>query len=171
MNYPQSITEAVRVACSNNPTNTIEAAKEAEGAIRKLPEYDEFVRTLVSNAVMGMVTSMCHSATVAENRRTGVYGGPAKVQRGSSIALNAAYESIYNRRIGEVLLGSIFGRDLVGMAEWERERGAGHYINAKLLESLAIIVPTDKTVREAVSEKRLETMLQQSREAIHNGAA
>ena len=114
---------------------------------------------LVMQSVIGEIAS---PLTTMAAYRVGADGTPRVYPATGGI--------VYNYRIGGTLLGLVFGKDLLGIAEHERAIAEGHTFNARLAEALNPIVPANKRVKDAVAEKRLQMIFRQIRET-HTPAA
>ena len=171
MDYPKSVYEIVTRAANKHKQNIESAVAMAVAGVKKLPEYSSIVDSLVYSAIQDLVYDSRHNANTSIKRQSGAYGGKSKIVVGQSVSIQEAYQSIYDIRIAGNILGYIVGKELAGLAEKERATGDGHYVNAKLVESLVAIVPENKRVRDAVTEKRLRVLLKQAQEKIQREAA
>jgi hypothetical protein len=152
----QPLIDLAREAALSNPESIETAVDAALSAAQELPEFPEFTEALVRRAVRGMVEEARHSANVEMRSRAGGYGGPAKVVVGEATA--RVMRSLYLYAIGGKTLGQLTGKELAATAESEQARADGHLFNVRLCSRLAEIVPEEKSVEEAVSERKLKTI-------------
>jgi len=164
--YPKWMLSIAESAADKHPSDIQKAAEVAERAIRKHPEFEAVVATLVSDAVREMVYEVRHTTNVRLRKEAGEYGGPAKVVTGDSKAYQEVMESMYSYRIDGRTLGTILGKELGPIAVEKRAVGDGCYLVARLCERLEKIVPADKMVMEAVAEKRLRAMYRKLQETV-----
>ncbi len=170
MNYPKSVLEIFEEQAAKHANNIPAAVREAERLIRKLPEYADLVGILVHNAVQEGVYSARHKTNVRIKLELGDFGQPAKVVVGTSPGCEAAAKSVYDYNIGKTRLGLIYGRDLVAIAENEQAIGNGHFENAAICRKLQRLVPADKQVQDAVSERQLNTIFKAVKREINKAA-
>ncbi len=171
MRYSDRVLAIGRDAARTFGDDIEKATDAALRDIRQLPEYEALVDTLVRDAVREIIYEARHTANVAMKKQAGFYGGPAKVVVGTSTRMTRIYESVYNMRVAGTMLGMVMGADLQRLADAEYAIGDGHYVNATLLKSLVGIVPVNKAVREAVTQKRLKTLLRKAQEKVQGEAA
>jgi len=155
MTYPETFMAAAREAAAKHGGDIDQATAVAEAAIRSLPDFADWVNAFVTSAIRELVYDARHQMNVAMKRDTGYYGGPAKVKVGDSADIQKVYQSFYEYHIAGMQLGMLKGADLEGIAESEAARAEGHAFNARLCKKLREVVPDDKTVREAVPERKL----------------
>jgi hypothetical protein len=129
------------------------------------------VDVLVRSAIQELIYDTRHRANVATKKAAGGYGGLPTVLVGVSESILAAHRSVYDLYIAGRTIGVVCGSELSNLAEVERNAGDGHYVNAELLASLSSIVPSSKTVRESVSERRLMGLLKKAQDKVKNKAA
>lgn len=155
MDIPENVLRIVEEAAGKHPADIPKAVERAEKGIRGLAEFDELVSMLVRNTVQELVYDARHRANTRMRREAGDYGGPAKVVSGDSASLGRVCESVYSYRIAGTVLGLVKGADLQAIAEGERSVASGHLFNVRLCLKLQELVPADKRVQDAVTEKRL----------------
>jgi hypothetical protein len=171
MQWPASVLDIATKSARKHADDIDAAVVAAEKAIRKLDEFGELIDALITDAIRQMVYEARHASNTAMKRQAGVYGQPAKVQAGTSEAVQKLYSSVYQMRIAGTMLGLIRGSELPSLAETERSIASGHTLNAVLIESLIGLVGDDKTVQQCVSEKKLKTLLKKAAETIQSAAA
>jgi len=135
------------------------AIAAVEKRVKALAQYQKLVAALVRLALADIVYDLRHEANVRSKRRNGAYGQAAKVKVGDSPAVLNVADSLYRMRIAGTLLGLLTRDELEWAAEVERAQSNGHLVNARLCEKLAPLVPSGKTVRQAVSEEKLRKLL------------
>ena len=151
---PDDVIEAVREADAQHPDDIKEAVRQAIFAVRDLPGYLDFSRSLVDKAIQELIYDARHKADVAMKREAGYYGKPGKTYGlGASVA--KVYSSVYAYRIAGTTLGLLRGEQLPSIAASEDRIAEGHRFNAELCRWLRTVTPDDKTVQESVSEKKL----------------
>jgi hypothetical protein len=157
---PSAVITAAEKAADKHGDDIRKAVATALVAIRKMPDYAEFSDALVRSAVQEFVYDARHRANIATRAAGGEYGGPSKVAAGSSAAVSRAAASVYAYFIGGRTLGSIKGEELEAIAESEQAKAEGHGFNATLCETLAPLVPEGKTVKQAIGERKLRGIFQ-----------
>ena len=160
MEFPESVLEICNAAAAKFP-DVRQGVKWANREVRKLPDYDEFIDRLVFGAVEGGVYDSRHKLNTAMRFAAGGYGGPAKVVSGGCEAVNRIAVAVYSCRIAGTMLGLLTGKQLPAIAETESAMASGYEFNAALCRRLAKVVPEDKQVRDAVSEKKLRAIFQE----------
>ncbi len=134
------------------------AVDRAEKALAKQPGWQAYRKSLVRSAIRHLVYDYRHRENVHQRRDAGEYGPAAKVTRGAASAEVARQKSLYEYFVGGKMLGSTTGEELEALAASESEKAAGYAFNARLCEALAKVVPKQKTVREAVTERKLHAL-------------
>lgn len=157
MDYPEEVLEAVRRAVANHPDDAQAAVDCADRDIRGLSCFEDLVSGMVRDAVQGLVYGERHQVNVRLRAAAGAYGGAAKVH-GASAAVNRACESYYAYSVAGRALGELTGADLPEAAAAEQARAEGHAFNARLCSELARLVPADRRVRDALTEKKLAAL-------------
>lgn len=138
----------------------IDAATElAAKQVKRKPWYRGFVKNLVCDAVRAAIHDVRHTINRQIRRECGGYGGPAKVQVGKSSSVLKIMQSVFDIRIAGTRLGLLYGRDLDSTVETELAQSDGHLINADYLKALKRLVPANKQVQEAVTEKKLRSLI------------
>lgn len=158
MNFPADCITIADKAITKHGDDITAAINLAETQIRKMKEFPELVDSLVRGAVQELVYQRRHVANTAARKAAGAYGQAAKVVTGASEAVQEVARSLYGYYIAGRTLGSVLGSELEEIADSETAVAAGHSFNARLCRKLAQIVPVDKTVREAVSERKLKAL-------------
>lgn len=150
MEYPPEIREiATQAADRCKAAQT--AVRHAIKNVRAHPAFDTFVDVLVDGAVEELVYQARHVA----NQKTRTSTSVPKVIVGNSPAVQKVAD-LYLYRIGGNVLGNMTKEQLEAIGPSERERAAGHAFNARLCEALVPLVPKEKTVQQAVTEKKLK---------------
>lgn len=120
--------------------------------------YNTWVDELVESAVRVMVQSevydIRHKSNV-ELRRGEFYGGPPKVNVGTSPSVKQVYRDYLSYQIAGRTLGALLGEELAPLAMRERNTSKTHELLASVLERLSKIVPSKKQVKEVVDARRM----------------
>jgi len=162
VDMPDNILDIVRQETEANPEDIDKAVSKAFSRVKRLNTYKAFTENLVKQALRSMIQDRRHSSNTALRKAAGQYGKPAKVKVGESRSVKGVAQSMYNYYIAGTMLGSLLGKDLQGIANNEAATGQGHLINARLLTSLVKLVPEEKQVRQAVTEKKLHKLYQEA---------
>lgn len=163
MEIPKSVDKIVKWAADHHNQDVGKAVNAAFSKVKLLKEYPQLIETMVKQALQDWIHDERHKTNTQIKRDFGEYGGPAKVSPGRSPAVNRAATSVYLYAIAGTVLGEVYGRDLSIIADSEESVGNGYLFNARLCRQLARIVPRDKTVRESVTRKRLETIFRENK--------
>ncbi len=166
VNVPKNVQKVVEECAAKYPSDIEKATEEAERRIVKLPEYRQLVKSLVRKAIQEMIYDARHVTNVRIKRETSRYGGTSKITVGDSASVLEIQESVYNYQIAGTVLGSLLGRDLPAITDSERAIGNGHLVNSTLCSYLSTVVPSDKQVREAVTEKRLRNLFRRAEKTV-----
>jgi hypothetical protein len=162
MEMPKWLTDIVARATRENGDDIPSAVDAAEAGVRRHPEFPDVVDTLVRDAIQGAVYA-ARGLSNRELKSETCYGGPAKVRVGDSESIGRVYQSVFDYYIGSRTLGDLLGSELEDVEVNETEKAAGHMFNARLAAELRKVVPADKRVREAVSQKKLEKLFKSLR--------
>lgn len=158
-------------AAEKFPEDIDRATDQAEREFWKHPEHDEWIRRLVRDQLRSLIHGWRHIRNTQKKKSAGGYGGPAKVNKACNSVANASRDSFFSYCIAGTTLGSMTGIELKRTAESERAMSNGHLFNATLCEELAKVVPDEKTVKESVSEKKLNIIVDRSRSKMSLAAA
>lgn len=165
--YPESVAKIVSNAVSRYRDDCERATEFAKARICLLPEYQELVDGMITDAVRHLVNDKRHNLNVAINRAAGAYSKPT--EQADVTALNAAASAsvnYFNYFIAGRTLGDLSGAELPELADIEHEKGIGCFRNESILRALAPLVKGDKTVREAVKPKQLEAIFLRVHSAV-----
>jgi hypothetical protein len=154
-NVEQACTSLCVTAANKFPDDIDDAVDWAYVRVQKLSDYEELCKLLVQRALRSIIADARHSANTKMRRAAGDFGKPAKIASAASPAVNTVAASCYSYFIAGKTLGKVMGKELLGIAETEQERADGCLFNVRLARALNKIVPPDKRVEEAVSEKKL----------------
>ena len=168
---PENVQKVVEDATARYASDIDRATREAMKRIKKLPEYPQLVEMFLEKAVQEMVYDARHIVNVRTKRQAGVYGGKGKVRVGDSSAVRRVTDSMYNYHIAGTVLGLVIGKDLPTIAESELRIGNGHLHNSRLCYYLSRIVPKDKRVKDAVTEKKLRELFRRAQRDVDSDAA
>lgn len=143
----------VQRAVGKYPDSVPDATDASIRMMRDEPAFEGWRESLVRQAVTQMVYDVRHRVNTEIRSATGGYGGPAKVTAGAAVGRVA--RSLYTYMIAGKTLGNLLGEELSPIADAERSRASGHLFNARLCESLSLLVTKGKTVRDCVGERKL----------------
>lgn len=160
--FPESIKAVVEAAARKYP-EVGDAVAAAERAARKLPEFPGMVDALVRDAIRSLVHNVRHNDNVKRRRENREYDVLPKV-KGTSERVNAIHRSLYYHNIGGKILGMLTGAELYDVGFAERNRAIGSMFNYRLCMKLCDLVPEDKTVQDAVSERKLKAIFKELEE-------
>jgi hypothetical protein len=160
MGFYEQMGETVLDVVRKHKSDLTKAVNECFDRVRKFDGYDEYVSTLVRQALRERIHRARHGQNVSQRRENGHYGNGAKVVTAGSNAVSegARKKSLYDYFVSGRILGDMTGADLASMAVMEGELASGHLFNHALFTELGKIVPKDKMVREAVKEGRLKAI-------------
>ncbi len=165
MKFNEDVLKAAAKAAADHPDDIPKAVAQAEKAIRRFPDFDEMIDSLVSQAITDLIYDARHTISKRMRNAAGDYAPDAKVVVGKSAAVQAAARSVYDYCIGGTTLGMLTGEQLRAVADSEEAIANGHLVNVRLARKLASIVPLKKTVREVVKEARLQKIFHEACEA------
>jgi hypothetical protein len=177
--HPESILRAGRRAAERFPDDIPRATRYALQLFKRLPEYEEWCEGLP----MGMAQDIIHEARHHHNREikrqsrreeevavaacassTGSANERStrprpeprpRINVAESQGVRSTYIAYMTKLIAGRTVGSLYGRELEGIAVNERAVASGHEFNARLLQRLRPLVPDGSTVRESISEEKL----------------
>lgn len=160
--YPSDAVAIVTAIANDNSEDIPRAVELVKAALKKLPDYDGLVDSLITQAVREFIYDVRHKANVQMKRDSGRYGGEAKVVVGNSKDVQDSYTSLYAYFIAGTTLGSLKGEQLLSIAESERSKAAGHTFNARLCEQLKPLVADDNMVKDCVPERKLKMIFKKA---------
>ena len=158
MKFPEEVRSVIRDADAGNPSDLEQAVDEAERKIRSLMSFDSLVSDLVRSAIQGLIYDMRHAANGKIRYESGNYKQDTKTVVGTSDAVMRAESSVYQYRIAGTSLGQLLGKDLIDLATGEENRAEGYIFNARLLRRLSDVVPQNKMVKNAITQKKLKAI-------------
>lgn len=166
-NYPESVSKIVSTSVAKYRDDIDKAIDQAKGRICLLPEYDELLDQLLTDAVRYLVLNKRHTLNIAVNRAAGVYS-QSTAPKDVSALNRAATEAVnyFNYFIAGRTLGDVSGVELPDLADGEHEKGVGCFRNESILRALVPLVKGDKTVRQAVKPKQLEAIFQRVHSSV-----
>ena len=156
MKFPEEVLSIVKEANTNNPSNPEDATTEALSGVTRLSSYDELVGMLVEQAVKNLIFDDRHTINVRIKYQAGAYNAKSKTVVGDSPAVRRAEISAYLYNIAGTSLGEVLGKDLLDIADIEDNRAEGHVFNSRLLHRLSDVVPLNKKVKNAITDKKLK---------------
>ena len=169
MEYTVSVLEAVKKAVKKYPNDVAKSIELAIKNVRKLSEYKALVNNLVDGAIQDIVYDTRHQENKQIKSAAGLYGAPAKIVIGNSKAVQESARSVYDMFINGTTLGVVLGVDLETIAFNEQNIADGYSFNAAVCRRLSGMVPADKMVKEAVSEKKLRAIFKAVHTSIDTG--
>jgi hypothetical protein len=171
--FPDSVHRIVKRAVAKHPGDgdLDKAVDMAEAQIRRLRAFEDIVGGLVRKGVAQLVHDARHSQNISIRKEAGEYGQPAKVSVGTSAAVTRAATSVYDYYIDGTRLGSVFGRDLLRVADEQQAVAEGHSFNARLCRKLKPLVADDKQVEQVVKPARLKALFKEAEKRGRKHAA
>jgi hypothetical protein len=136
MNIPEKLRKIVRQICKDNPESINHQIKKSIAAIRELPEFAEYVETLVNDNIQEMVYEERHSVTRA---RGAAYSMPAPSKLAgqkhatANKMVSAAFSGCYGHYMAGTTLGIITGDMIPLLIATEEAKAATHTGYANLL--------------------------------------
>lgn len=164
MKIPKSIESLVALAIEQFPDDTKSAVEKALDDVKKLPEFDTYVEALIRYSLTQLAYAARHQINVKIKKEQGHYATVRKVAA-TSVVVNRVYRSLYDYRIGGKTLGQVTGRDIDTIINRESASAEGHLFNVRLCYKLQGLVGVNETVREVLSEKKLQDIFQEVQEA------
>lgn len=157
MDFPAPIRNAVAAACRQHPNDIVAAVDEAEKAVRKLPEFEDFVALMVHHSIQEMVYDDRHRFNIGVKKNM---GANPKTVVGNSAAVLEVYGSVYAIHVAGKTLGELLGSELADARATEQAMASGHLFNDALLEWVeAQGVEPEQRVKDAITEKKLTAQL------------
>mgnify|MGYP000949930540 CR=1 FL=1 len=165
--FPDELYEAIDTAARRYLDDIPKAVAAAERKLRTMPEFDQWVTAMVTECVKEMVYRKRAAMNAAppapppvESNGHANNGFHAKPKIDLPDVINTIARRInLEYLIGGKRLGSLLGAELPELSTQEAAAGETHLFLSRLLSRLADVVPADKAVRDAVSEKRLAKII------------
>jgi len=158
MKFPEEMIKIVKDANANNPSKPEDATAAALLGITRMSSYDDLVVMLVEQAVKNLIFDERHLINVRIKYQAGAYNTKTKTVVGDSSAVMRAEISAYLYNVAGTSLGEVLGKDLLDIADIEDNRAEGHVFNSRLLRRLSDVVPDDKKVKNAITDKKLKAL-------------
>ena len=158
MKFPEEVLTIVKEANTNNPSKPEDATAEALNGVTGLSSYDELVGMLVEQAVKNLIFDDRHLINVRIKNQAGAYNKTSKTVVGDSPAVRRAEISAYLFNVAGTTLGEVFGKEFLDFADIEDNKAEGHAFNSRLYRRLSDIVPPNKKVKNAITEKKLKAL-------------
>lgn len=138
MALSEQIKDIAHDAASRFPESPVQASAYAVGEVRKLPNFDNLIDEMVTQAVSTAVYEARHKITKRLKNDIGYYTRASeRKQPASSSALNRVYRNVFNSYlIGGKTLGSITGAEIKPLIARIRSQVRGHEVNLRLLQWL-----------------------------------
>lgn len=166
MEWPESVLGIAKKAAEKYPDDPQAAADDAVASWQAAGVYEDVVHKLARSMALEMVYDARHKANMRMRRENGQHAAEPKLIVGNSPDVLALYDSLYAYHVAGRTLGMLKGADLAGIADKERRKAAGCTFNAELCARLTELVPEDKLVREAVSEKKLQQLFERVKDDL-----
>lgn len=160
MQTPEELLAIVKEANAKYPADIQAATAYAEKAWRDCEGFAEFVDSMVTAFIRDQVCRRRHNDNTNLKKAAGVYGQPHKIGLGTGATSRVCDEWLDGYAINGVRLGDLIGSSLLGLAKSERNKAEGCAFNARLCETLAPLVPADKTVRQALSPRKVKKIVE-----------
>lgn len=155
MVIPEEIRRVAERAVAQHPGDTKAAKNLAIEEAEKLKNYRSLERILAKEAIEHTVDDVRHNSNRTMRNETSVE--PNKVTAASAV-VNDVCRSVYNFFVAGKTLGMITGNEIDGIILDESSKARGHIFTVRLMMWLrGQGVCGEKTVREVVSEKFLES--------------
>jgi hypothetical protein len=159
VNCPETLLQMVQESVDAHPDDIEDALNVLVNKWGRHPARRTWAEELETRALRELIHGYRHQTMVRLRRLHGVYGTPAKVSMSTGAANRVAEMMLLDSySINGHVLGNILGDDLARIAEGEQEKADGCAFNANLCRALSRMVPKQKLVRDAVSEKRLRKL-------------
>jgi hypothetical protein len=158
MKFPEEVKNIVREANTDNPSVIDDATEQALKKVLRLKTYDDLVDMLVEHAVHDLICDDRHNINTRIKHQTGEYYQTPKTVVGNSDAVTRVEASVYHYRIAGTSLGNVLGKDLLDIASNEDGKAEGHVFNSTLLRRLVRLVPKNKMVKNAITQKKLKAI-------------
>lgn len=159
MQWPSKIWTILMEEAQRHGDDIPAAIGAAEERGTQLPEFPDMLKGFIR----GMFQEGIYAARVAINQSikhppAKPHGSAGGASPGGNGLVNQIWACTYDYCIGRKTLGSMNATDLLEMAASERSIAKGHLFNARLGEELAPLLPAGKTVRQAISKRKLDAI-------------
>lgn len=162
------MTEKTMTRCSEEMTSIIRAAVQKYGddipaavtesltKIRSLPDFHEWVDSLIRVSVQTLV----YATRGSENQRIkeSVNHPLPKVVQGSSQAVKEAYRSVFDISIGSMRLGSLKFADIPRLIASQENVARGFVENHLILKAINGRGRPEQSVEEVISKAEMESI-------------
>lgn len=158
MEANEKLKAAIESAVEKHTDNLDAAIKCAARNVRKLEDAEIDV-ALWQRGLAEQVYDCRHNLNTALRASTRIAGDPKVIAGNSATASRvgrALAEYKYEYFIAGQVLGDLLGEQLIGLAETEEAMADGHAFNSRLLRRLKPMVSDTKTVRQAISARKLK---------------
>lgn len=130
-----------------------DAVAAAYRRVKRLADYEEFVETLVLQALRERIHNCRHGDNVSTKRQE--FGTPAKVVPGRAVADVCARRVYLDYLIDGRRLGGIRGNELPGLADSYTAKAAGCEFVGRLCRELTRHVAADKLVSQCMTDAQV----------------
>lgn len=169
MELSNRIYDIIREADEKNPDDIPAGVAYASKKLREEPDFQSWVESFVTHSIQEMIYDVRHQKSQQIKAQAGGYVAPTKVSS-SSKTTNVVLAEVYQYRIAGRTLGLLLGSELTEIAANQSEIAEGFLFNARLCERLSRLVPEDKTVKDAVPERKLRDLFKQCSKQSGRGA-
>lgn len=165
--YPKSFASVIDSAVKRHKSNIDAAVDWAMGELAELPEWEEWQQQAIRRAVASLVHHRRGDISCPRDQRPSATHRdyvPA-IQRREidlpDVASQIAESITLDYMIGGKTLGTLYGKELVGLAEKSWSTGQRNLMMSHLCAQLYRIVPREKQVKDVVSEGELSKIASQ----------
>lgn len=137
----ESVSQVVVEAAQRHPASVSKATDVAEAGLRHVKGFREVMPDLIRHAIQERIYDVRHRANLEQRQSQFQDGSP------------------YNYFLDGTALGRLKADQLSALAEEEDEAASGHAFNAALCRELAGRLPDGQTVKQAMSEDQLRTIM------------
>jgi hypothetical protein len=173
MDFPKIVYEIVNEEAEKNKNDIQKAVESTMKRVRKLPEFPTLADLLFMRAMRELLENVLNKINHDIKKKSGCYGGPAKVVVGNSKIIRQLANEYYDFRMGGRTLGDLYGYELDEIGNKEFSVVRGNLFRAKLCRYLRKknLVPEDKRVREVMGVKKLGEIFKAVEEEVEKEAA
>lgn len=168
MEYPERVTAICKDMAQKHGSDIDKAVASAEAAIRKLPDFDDFVHMLITLAIRELICDARHHENLRTRKAMGsdVERCLPKTTVGTSKGVIRASQSIYNYNIGGTMLGMMTAADVESAMNTQHAISNGHRVNYLMLKAIYGKVPEGKIVKQVFTQKQLIAIRQKAEQSV-----
>jgi hypothetical protein len=159
--YPDSFAAIITAAVRKHKTNIDSAVDAALSKLEQEPEFEAWKEQMVRDKIRELVTHRRSNLNTPRcmNPSRFIHNDVPAIRRTiidlPDIASKIAETITLDYMIGGKTLGTLYGKELVGLAERSWSSGQKHLVMAHLAARLSRIVPREKQVQDVVSKSEL----------------